>query len=152
MRIVKRQHVCRMHNMETLGPLVRMTRERKGIRAADLAYHIGKDPSYLSRLERDLLKDLPTPDVLVALARELDIPETRLLRALGFLQGDQPLRPTYGDTRLQAIADDWDHLNDAEKAAMMIILEGNRRRRGFDGLDDIVQIVTQSGGDERALG
>jgi transcriptional regulator with XRE-family HTH domain len=138
--------------METLGPLVRRTRENKGIRAVDLAYYIGKVPSYLSRLERDLLKELPSPSVLTALARHLDIPEVHLLRTLGFLTDLPEVRRTYQDNRLQTIADNWDQLTDAEKGSLLLIVEGNRRRRGLDGLDDIVQIITNHGESSRAVG
>lgn len=79
--------------VETLGPLVRATREHKGIRAADLAYRIGKDPSFLSKLERDLLKEIPEPAVLHALADALGIPEPRLLEALGYRVREEPVAP-----------------------------------------------------------
>lgn len=91
-------------NMETLGPLIRSTRERRGIRATDLAHAIGKDPSYLSKLERDLLKEIPPPDVIVALSKELSLPELRLVKALGFLATEQGDSNATGDPRLAEIA------------------------------------------------
>jgi transcriptional regulator with XRE-family HTH domain len=94
---------CLLSTMETLGPLVRTTRLRKGIRATDLAYQIGKDPSYLSKLERDLLKETPSPETIHALAEALGLSSDRLLKAMGYAIGE-PAEPAPDDPLAALIA------------------------------------------------
>lgn len=91
--------------MGTLGPLVRKTREHKGIRAADLAFQIGKDPSYVSKLERDILKEIPDPGTLRLLSDALGIAELRLLEAIGYrVTEDLPDALPYDSERATVIA------------------------------------------------
>lgn len=74
-----------MWPMKDLGRIVRRERERRGMRGLDLAVAIGRDPSYVSRLERGTLKEIPAPDTLHALGQTLAISDARLLAALGYV-------------------------------------------------------------------
>ena len=87
-----------LRGMDRLGALVRSTRERKGMRAADLAYRIGKDPSYVSKLERDLMKEIPDPATIHALAEVLGIAEPRLLEAIGYVVAEPTPEPLPADS------------------------------------------------------
>lgn len=102
--------------MQTLGPLIRTTRERRGIRAVDLAYRVGKDPSWLSKIERDLLKEVPEPEQMAALSAELGIPVVALLRARGYDIPAEELS-TVPDHRLHEIVTTWSRMTpDLQKA------------------------------------
>lgn len=130
-----------MGTMDTIGPLVRQARERKGIRAADLAYQIGKDPSYLSKLERDLLKEIPEPSVILALSRALDIPERQLLRALGYLSSEPVVRPTYPSDEVRVLAERWLQLTAEERQMIVYVLDVHLRLAGDPGVDNLVRTV-----------
>jgi transcriptional regulator with XRE-family HTH domain len=92
--------------METLGEMIRTRREARGVRAADLAYQIGKDPSYLSKLERNLMKEVPDPAVVSAISAALGIPVVALLRAIGYAIPDGE-GSAVTDFRLQEIVEAW---------------------------------------------
>jgi hypothetical protein len=53
---------------------------------------------------------------------------------------------------LQMIATHWDALTDEERAFMLSIVELHRRRQGLEGLDDIVQVVSEHVGARRSAG
>jgi transcriptional regulator with XRE-family HTH domain len=126
--------------MDTFGSLVRATRERKGIRAADLAYQIGKDPSYLSKLERDILKDIPPPDVLAGLERELGLPQIALLRALGYGIPTGPV-PAYPADEVRVLAECWPQFTAEERQMTRYILDSHLKLRGEEGVDNLVRSV-----------
>lgn len=67
------------------GELVRSTRERKRLKSYELASLMGKQPSFLSRIETGAMKETPAPDVLRALHEHLGLGELEMLRALGYL-------------------------------------------------------------------
>lgn len=70
--------------MKDLGRLVRRERERRGLRGTDLGAAIGRDAAYVSRLENGVLKEIPDPTTLAALAARLGVEEVRLLEAIGY--------------------------------------------------------------------
>jgi transcriptional regulator with XRE-family HTH domain len=71
-----------MHDLPTL---VRTTRERRGIRTqGELAERIGRDTSFVSRLERGAMRELPPPDVVNAMAEALGITVSSILDAAGY--------------------------------------------------------------------
>lgn len=77
------QHGC----METLGDIVRNYRAKAGISQVELARRTGIPQGTISRLETGAYKEVPPPNVLVALGREMDISELAMLRAYGYLHG-----------------------------------------------------------------
>lgn len=82
-----------MITMNNMHQLVSDARERRGYRTqGDLAAVIGRDVSYVSRLERGLLKEIPQPEMMDALARALGVTVAELLDAAGYdvLPHDEP--------------------------------------------------------------
>lgn len=69
---------------ERFGKLIRQRRDRAGIKTLDLAYRIGRQQSYVSKLEAGDAKTTPPPDVLDALSRELGVSTAEMLEALGY--------------------------------------------------------------------
>lgn len=136
----------------TLGKLIAARlHPNTNLKAKDLAERIGRSASYLSQLVNDQKQETPPPDVMAALERELGIPQATMLRLWGY---DLPVspRPELEDNRLQMVADNWEPLTEIEKLMVLKVIEGNRRARGFDGLEDIVQVVTESVIARRASG
>jgi transcriptional regulator with XRE-family HTH domain len=118
----------------------------RGWGVTDAAARIGMSKSHLSQLERGKI-GLPSAALRRQIAEAYGVRHIDILIAAGELTSDEvdPRRqPAFGDTRLQAIADNWDQLTEKEKDFLLLVLEGNRRRRGLDGLDDIVQVVTNA--------
>jgi len=70
--------------MKEFGDLIRSARERKNIRAYDLAYALGQNPSWISRLEAGAITHPPAPHVMSGLSDSLGIPETELFAAMGY--------------------------------------------------------------------
>jgi len=70
--------------MKEFGELVRITRERKNIRAYDLAYAIKQNPSWVSRLESGMITHPPSPSVMSGLAEFLGISEMEMFAAMGY--------------------------------------------------------------------
>jgi transcriptional regulator with XRE-family HTH domain len=73
-----------MGSMQELAALVKRGRRRREMRGMDLASAIGKDPAYVSRLEHGMLREIPEPETIRALAEALGIDETRLVAAIGY--------------------------------------------------------------------
>lgn len=71
--------------MEKLGRFVAERRQRLDLRGDELAYRIGRAPSWLSRLENGGMKSLPEPDILRTLATELGVTMSDLLQVAGYL-------------------------------------------------------------------
>jgi XRE family transcriptional regulator of biofilm formation len=65
-------------NGKTVGRVIRRLRDERGIGLRELAGQAKIAPGYLSRLERRQQKN-PSLDVLVRIARALDVPVSRLL-------------------------------------------------------------------------
>jgi transcriptional regulator with XRE-family HTH domain len=91
----------------TLGAMVREARERRGLRAIELAACLGVGQSTLSRLENDKYAEVPPPELLAAVQRELDLSEEVMLRSLGYLQrsvdeGSPATLVTDADLRVRA--------------------------------------------------
>lgn len=72
---------------QRFGDLIREARERQGWRSIDLGVKIGRDGSFVSRLETGRFKETPPPDVLAALSEYLGLDEAELLRSLGYFAG-----------------------------------------------------------------
>ena len=71
--------------MNNLHTLVKQARERRGFRTqGELAVRIGRDTSYVSRLENGALKEIPQPELLRDLADALGYTVVDLLRAAGY--------------------------------------------------------------------
>ena len=71
--------------METsFGAMIRKTREQRGWLARELAAKLEIDSGTLSRLENGNYKDTPAPDLIRRISATLEIPERRLLEALGY--------------------------------------------------------------------
>jgi transcriptional regulator with XRE-family HTH domain len=62
----------------TLGKTIRRARQQYSISLGQLAAAIGRDPSYLSKIEKDAYKQ-PSPDVLYQIAMELGLEYKHLL-------------------------------------------------------------------------
>jgi transcriptional regulator with XRE-family HTH domain len=82
------EHEENVGPMDELAALVKKARLGKGMRGIDLAAAIGKDPSYVTKLERTTLKEIPPPETVRALAEALGLSEARLVRAIGYRVGD----------------------------------------------------------------
>lgn len=77
--------------MERLGRFIAEKRVAAGLRGDELAYRIGRAPSWVSRMETGGQRTLPDPDVMRALANELRVTMPDLLEAAGYLQpGERP--------------------------------------------------------------
>lgn len=89
-RIVNSATAIDSWGMNDLGKLVREARERQNMRSYELADAIGKQRSFVSRLESGELKETPSPEDLRAIGRTLGIPMRSLLVSLGYLDPDEP--------------------------------------------------------------
>jgi transcriptional regulator with XRE-family HTH domain len=78
---------------QRFGDMVKRARDRKGWRSIDLGAALGRDGSFVSRLETGTFKETPAPDVLAALREHLGLDETQMLRALGYLQEQSETAP-----------------------------------------------------------
>lgn len=70
--------------MSGLGDLVRHARDRQGWSQGELGVRIGRDGSYISRLETGRMKETPTPEDLRGLARHLGVTVPAMLAAAGY--------------------------------------------------------------------
>lgn len=70
-----------------LGLLVKDARERRGYQnQSALARELGRDQSFVSRLERGVLKELPPPEVLRQLGDVIGLSMEDMLTAAGYLE------------------------------------------------------------------
>lgn len=137
-----------------IGQFIIRRRDELNLTQTALAEMVGLKRSHLSLIESGKIA-LPGAGVRREIARVLGVRHVDLLVIAGELSEDEidPRRqPVYSDNRLQMIADDWQHLDELDKLMFLRILELNRRARGLDGLDDIVQVVSESVGARRASG
>lgn len=70
--------------MNRLGGLIRSKRERAGLRAYDVAARIGKQPSYITRLETGATKTLPPPEELAGIGDALGLSMAEMIEAAGY--------------------------------------------------------------------
>ena len=121
--------------MNELGELIRIARERsKFATQRDFADAIQKDPSWVSRLERGLIKETPTPQDMNHLAQALLISQSDMLKAAGYDLGDQGSDPRSDAVRhLSPIIDRyvWQH-GDIDRIARVIQSLGEMREGTFD--------------------
>jgi len=88
MAIVNSPSITHYGCMETLGELLRNYRKRAGdISQVEMARRTGIPQGTISRIETGAYKEVPPPNVLIALADEMGVSEIQLLRSLGYLQG-----------------------------------------------------------------
>ena len=113
----------KMGGMEQLARAVRQARLAKGMRGIDLAQRIGKDPSYVTKLEHGTLKEVPDPATLRALADAIGLGEPILLELIGYRVRAEADAPAIVDARLQNIIDAWPTLHPAVQAAMTQLLD-----------------------------
>ena len=67
------------------------------MRAYDLASRLGKQPSYVTRLETGVTKTLPPPEELDAIARELHLSVSEMLEAAGYRIVETGERPSHNE-------------------------------------------------------
>ena len=121
---------------ETFGQMIERGMKAAGLRAYELAFKLGKQPSYVSRIVNDEYKGTPPPNELAILQEELGMSQLAMLAALGYdvSEGDGFKMPA--DHRLMELASEWDKLTHPEKELIFELLEANRkRRRVLDQLD-----------------
>lgn len=73
-----------IHGMNKMGLLIRSARERKGWNQKQLADKIGKDSSYVSRLETGRTKETPPAEDLGSLSDVLGVTVLDMLTAAGY--------------------------------------------------------------------
>lgn len=74
-----------MDTMNNMHTLIKDARERRGYRTqGELADRIGRDVSWVSRLERGYLKEIPQPEMMEALADALGLTVAQMLDAAGY--------------------------------------------------------------------
>lgn len=125
-----------------MGAYIKVMRERRGLSQSALALKAGISRAYLSQIESGRVS-FGSADIRRRIAAELGIRHADLIVAAGELTADEiapPLKPTYGDNRLELIAQEWPVLTDKERESLLDILELSRLRRGLS-MDDIVRIV-----------
>lgn len=76
--------------MERLGALIEAARERSGLKGYEVARRLGKQPSYVSRLENGDTKTLPPPHELRQIGQAIDLSVEEMLRAAGYIDDDAP--------------------------------------------------------------
>ena len=82
---MREQQLSDRHNRGSLlGRLIREARESAGLSQGDLARRLGLSASYMSRLERGEFAR-PRPQVLTAIAKQLDIQLSDLYAVIGYV-------------------------------------------------------------------
>lgn len=113
--------------MEEFGELIRVARERRGYRSqAALARRLDRDQSFVSRLERGAVKELPTPEVLEQVGDVLGLTMEEMLTAAGYLN-QQPPKPSITIPRtdprarlLELVA----HVDDDDMETLIDVIDG----------------------------
>lgn len=114
----------------TFGEFIRNRRARLGLMQADVARAIGRPDSYVSRLENDRFKELPSPDEMLLLAEVLKCSEADLLRAAGYLKGGQPeLDIDLTDPDVQFFANHVGEMDREQRDAIVAIIRQFRRQQ-----------------------
>jgi transcriptional regulator with XRE-family HTH domain len=65
------------HPIEQFGKLLKFFRQKNGISSRQLSMNVGKTMSYVSQIERGLIK-VPRYEVAVALLKCIEVPESRI--------------------------------------------------------------------------
>lgn len=101
------QYCEAMNEMKAFGDLIRRARERRGMRADELAPLLGMGGSTLSNIENGHRKSIPEPELVDRLHEALGIPKERMLQTLGYLDPQQPtvdgVTLPAGDPRIEFI-------------------------------------------------
>lgn len=80
--------IMTMAGMREFGALIKRAREQRGLTGVELASRIGRQHSYIVRFERGQASNPPDVHDFHAIARELNLPATSMLEALGYLTPD----------------------------------------------------------------
>lgn len=89
---------------DTLAEMVRRRRKEMRLTQTALAERSGVKQGIISRIETGAYKEIPPPEVLTALSRELHIPVIQMLKAIGFVVDIGARKPDPTDPREQFIA------------------------------------------------
>lgn len=114
----------------TLGELVRYRRGVLGLTQPDLAAHIDRNPSFVSRLENDKLSEIPDPVLLRALADALGTTVLALLEAWGYdIAEGEATRPAGADDPLTLFfAVNSDKMTPEIREALLAIAQADAKR------------------------
>lgn len=112
----------------SFGQYVRQRRARIGLLQKDVADAIDRPTSYVSRLENDQFKDLPSPEEMRRLAEVLECTEADLLRAAGYIPESNEEQRTDRATVYTFVQND-PNLSDFQKHIIFEALEYSERRR-----------------------
>lgn len=77
-------------SMNDLGRFIQEKRLARGMRSESLASAIGRSQSWVSRVETGMMKTLPEPEALAAIAKALGVTVAELLDAAGYKVTDDP--------------------------------------------------------------
>lgn len=135
-----------METLTGLGKLLRDARLRRGMTQEQVAGLLGVQKSEISAFEVGRRKW--PQEHIAGLARALGLSQVEMAVAAGLIDRPEvmPPRPRYGDHRLEAIAANWDQLTEHEQALMLVVLEGNLRRRGEEGVENLPRAVRHATG------
>lgn len=113
---------------ETIGAMLRQTREVRALSSMDVARAAGISAAYLSKLEADVVKR-PSPHVLHALGEALGLPYAELMRLCGYPVPGEPAPALALDTVNAALFAD---LTPDERDELLEYLAWYRARRRSD--------------------
>lgn len=109
----------------TLGERLRRARGERSLKAVSENADI--TPAYLLKLERDKVKQ-PSPNILHALAKELNIPYAELMRLTGYeVPTADAARVQEGNVLSYALSSE--RLSDEEASALLEYLDWYRHRK-----------------------
>lgn len=116
---------------EELGPLLRSSRELRGLSVRGAATQVGISSTYLSQLEAGGVKD-PSPRILFNLAELFGIPYAGLMRAAGYVvpAGTQAGNQQSNEHPLDVALRTTTPLSDDERHALAEYLAWYRSRHG----------------------
>lgn len=69
---------------QKFGELIKRKRARAGVKTLDLAYRIGRQQSFISKVESGDIKETPPPSVLAGFEREIGASVMEQLQAMGY--------------------------------------------------------------------
>jgi HTH-type transcriptional regulator, competence development regulator len=111
-----------------LGARLQQVRDVRSRSLRDVAESAGISASYLQKLERGDVKS-PSPNVLYAVAQELKIPYSELMKLAGYVvpRGGQGRTPMPGNVLAHALSSE--ELTDEESSALAEYLAWYRQRQ-----------------------
>lgn len=112
----------------TFGEFVKKRRGRLGLLQSDIGRAIDRPDSYISRLENNQFRDLPSPEEMRRLAKVLECTEADLLRAAGYITAPNEEQRSERMTVYTYIEQNED-LTDFQKRIIFEALEDAERRR-----------------------